>query len=153
MRAASVLLLVTLTGAGALDILRVVEGAAEQRIFNRDDVQFASLIEQTTAPDARILHAPVYNHPAFLTGRRSLMGYPGHLWTHGINYQAREREIQAIYAGAPNAADLLRRYRINYIVVSPHEHNSLTVNERALSSYQPVAGKGAYKLYRVAANQ
>lgn len=152
LRLVVVALVVLLTAAGALDILRVAEGAAEQRIFSREDVQFAALLERTAAPAARILHAPVYNHPVFLTGRRSLMGYPGHLWTHGISYQEREREIQAVYANTPGAADALRRYGINYIVVSPHERGSLKINEKALSNHKLVAEIGAYRLYRVAAN-
>jgi hypothetical protein len=48
-------------------------------------VRFAELVKAQTAPRALIIHAPVHNTPVFLTGRRSLMGYPGHIWTHGLN--------------------------------------------------------------------
>ena len=44
-----------------------------------------------------IIHAPVHNTPVFLTGRRSVMGYPGHIWTHGLEFVQRESEIKRIY--------------------------------------------------------
>lgn len=148
-RVALALLVLTLTGAGALDILRVVTGKAEQRVFGADDVRFATLIERTTPPQSRILHAPVYNHPSFLTGRHSVMGYPGHLWTHGLDYLPREGEVKAIYAGAPGAAAALQHLKVDYIVVSPHERKALTVNDAALANYSLEATEGAYQLYRV----
>jgi hypothetical protein len=149
LRVALALLVLSLTGAGALDILRVVTGNAEQRVFSADDVRFAAAIERIAAPQSRILHAPVYNHPSFLTGRHSIIGYPGHLWTHGLDYLPREAEVKAIYAGAPRAAEALRRLRVDYIVVSPHERAALTVNNAALANYSLEATEGAYQLYRV----
>ncbi len=150
-RIAVAALVVSLTAAGALDVLRVITGAAAQRVFSREDINFAALVERTTPPRSRILHAPVYNHPALLTGRRSLLGYPGHLWSHGIDYTAREAEVKAIYAGAPEADAMLRRNQVDYLVVSPHERGALTVNDEALGRYTLVAEQGDYRLYRVTA--
>ena len=61
------------------------------------------MVKQRTPPRATVLHAPIHNTPIFLTGRRSLMGYPGHIWTHGIDSGPREAEIKRIYEGAPDA--------------------------------------------------
>ena len=141
---------VLLTAAGALDVVRVVTGAAEQQIFTAADVSFARTLERIAAPGSRILHAPVYNHPTFLTGRRSIIGYPGHLWTHGIDYSARERAVKTIYASGAGADVALRDLRADYIVVSPHERAALAVNDAAFARHTLVADEGAYKLYRVA---
>lgn len=152
-RVALALLVLTLTGAGALDILRVVTSKAEQRVFSLEDTKFAAVIERRTAPQSRILHAPIYNHPSFLTGRHSVMGYPGHLWTHGLDYLPRELEVKAIYAGTAGAADALRKLKVDYIVVSPHERAALKVNDAALAAYTLEATEGAYRLYRVKRNE
>jgi len=56
------------------------------------------MIKQQTPPGATILHAPIHNTPVFLTGRRSLMGYPGHIWTHGIDFGQRDADIKQIYS-------------------------------------------------------
>ena len=77
----TVVLVVVLTLTGALDVWRVVSEASEQREFDRDGVAFAAVVERETAPRSLILHAPTYNHPVYLSGRQSLMGYGGHLWS------------------------------------------------------------------------
>jgi len=83
--------------------LCAADATGEYQEFDRDGINFAEIIKQQTPPRATILHAPVHNTPVFLTGRRSLMGYPGHIWTHGLDYGPRETEIKRIYAGAPDA--------------------------------------------------
>lgn len=118
-------------------------------VFSPAGVEFAELIKQQTDPRAVIVHAPVHNHPVFLTGRRSLMGYPGHVWTHGLEFAPREAEIRRVYAGAPDAAAILRKYRVAYIVVSPLERNVLSVNELFLSNFQLVGEVGGYRLYKI----
>ncbi len=118
-------------------------------VFSPAGVEFAELIKQQTDPRALIVHAPVHNHPVFLTGRRSLMGYPGHVWTHGLEFAPREAEIKRVYAGAPDAAAILQKYRVGYIVVSPLERNVLSVNEQFLSNFQLVGDVGGYRLYKV----
>jgi hypothetical protein len=148
-RIASFTLIVMLTLAGALDIWRVVSEASEQREFDRDGVVFASVVERETAPRSLILHAPTYNHPVYLSGRQSLMGYAGHLWSQGIDYAARDAEIRRIYAGAPDAESLLAREGVEYVVISPLERTSLTVNEQFFTRFKKVGETGAYRLYKV----
>ncbi|MCA1626960.1 MAG: hypothetical protein LC742_03235, partial [Acidobacteria bacterium] len=89
-RTATLSLLLVLTLAGSLDVWRVVSEASEQREFDRAGVAFGELLKNQTEPRSLILHAPTYNHPSYLSGRRSLMGYGGHLWSQGINYAPRE---------------------------------------------------------------
>ena len=45
------------------------------------------------------------------------MGYPGHLWVHGINYQKRETENSLILAGDFTQINNLET-PISYIVLS-----------------------------------
>jgi hypothetical protein len=144
------LLVISLTLSGALDIWRVVTRASEQKIFSSDDVAFAEQVRQITAPHSRILHAPTYNHPVFLTGRRSLMGYPGHLWSHGIDYGSRETDLRKIYTGNAQALSLMTRYSLDYAVIGPSERSLLSVNEAFFSQFQMVASVGPHRLYRVA---
>ena len=83
-----------LTLAGGLDVFALVTRQGEYQEFDRDGVAFAEIVKQQTPPRATILHAPIHNTPIFLTGRRSVMGYPGHIWTHGIDSGPRETEIK-----------------------------------------------------------
>ncbi|HUS12399.1 MAG TPA: hypothetical protein VMZ30_18170 [Pyrinomonadaceae bacterium] len=143
------LLFICVTLAGALDVGAIVLRSNEYQIFNAEGIQFAELIKREVPPNALVIHAPVHNHPVFLTGRRSLMGYPGHVWTHGLEFGPRESEIKRVYSGAPDAVSILRKYGADYAVVGPLERNIMNVNEQFFSSFQLVGEVGEYRLYKI----
>jgi hypothetical protein len=149
-RAIAGCLFVVLTLAGALDVYALVTRQGEYEEFDRDGVTFAETIRQQTPPKAMILHAPIHNTPIFLTGRRSLMGYPGHIWTHGIDSGPREADIKKIYEGAPAAPALIAKYGVDYVVVDPQERSVMQVNDAFFSRYKEVVSVGEYHLYKVA---
>jgi hypothetical protein len=149
-RILAVLLFVCVTLAGSVDVATIVLSSAKYQVFDRPGIQFAEIIKRETEPRARIVHAPVHNHPVFLTGRRSLMGYPGHIWTHGLEYRQREGEIRQLYAGGPDAEGLLGKYDIKYAVVGPHERNMTNVNDQFFSRFTKVGEAGGYRLYKIA---
>jgi hypothetical protein len=148
-RAIAVCLVTCVTLAGGLDVAAIVLRSNEYGIFTAPGIQFAELIKREAAPQAVVIHAPVHNHPVFLTGRRSLMGYPGHVWTHGLEFGPRESEIRRVYAGAPDANAILRKYGVDYAVVSPLEKNIMNVNDQFFSSFQLVGEVGEYRLYKI----
>jgi hypothetical protein len=152
-RAAALALLLAQTAAGGLDVWRAASGAVERREFDRDGVAFAELIERETGPRSLILHAPTYNDPVFLTGRRSFLGYPGHVWSHGIDYAAREATLKKIYSGSWDASALIRDAGIEYVVVGPLEREEMkkygvALNESYFNRYRKVGESGAYRLFK-----
>jgi hypothetical protein len=141
-------LFVCLTLAGALDVAAIVLRSNEYQIFSAPGIEFAELIKKAVPTNATVIHAPVHNHPVFLTGRRSLMGYPGHVWTHGLEFGPRESEIRQVYSGAPNARAVLAKYGVSYAVVGPQERN-LNLNEPFFSQFQLAGEVGGYRLYKI----
>jgi hypothetical protein len=148
-RVIAVGLFVILTLAGALDVFVLLSRQGEYQEFDRDGIAFAEIVKQQTPPRAMILHAPVHNTPLFLAGRRSLMGYPGHIWTHGIDSGPRENDIKKIYHGAPDARALLEKYRVDYVVVDPQERSVTPVNDAFFKQFPEVATVGEYHLFKV----
>lgn len=147
--AAGVTALLVLTLAGGLDVWRVVSGQTSYREFDADGIAIAAVIRAETPPRALILHAPTYDPPVFLTGRRSLLGYTGYIWAHGLEYADREADILRIYAGDPDTDALIDRYGIDYIVVSPIEHAYMPVDDAAFERFTLVDQVGEYRLYDV----
>ncbi|HEX9544357.1 MAG TPA: hypothetical protein VF955_04185 [Pyrinomonadaceae bacterium] len=145
----AIVLFACITLAGALDVGAIVMQSTKFQVFDSAGVAFAELVKEKTEPRALIIHAPVHNHPVFLTGRRSLMGYPGHIWTHGLDYTQREAEIRRIYAGGSDAPLLLQKYGVQYAVVGPHERDLMTVNDRFFSGFQVIGEVGGYRLYKI----
>ncbi len=150
-RAVAAVLFIAVTLAGALDVAAIAFRQNKYQVFDRNGIEFAELIKQRTDPRSTIIHAPVHNDPVFLTGRRSLMGYPGHIWTHGLKFAERENEIKRIYAGAPDAGRLLQKYQVQYAVVSPLERNMMSVNEGFFARFEKVGDIGEYRLYKITA--
>ena len=147
-RAGVVVACFVLMASGALDIWRVVSKGAEQRIFDRDAVALGELIKRETPPRSLLLRAPTYNHGVYLSGRRSLMGYAGHLWTHGLDYLPREQDLRRIYAGGAEAETLLKKYGIEYVVLGAPERAAGAVNQQFFERYTKVVQAGGYRLYR-----
>lgn len=141
--------LATLLLAGALDVLRVVSEASEYQEFDAQGIAAANLISAQTSPRALVLHAPTYNSPVFLTGRRSLLGYPGWMWSRGLDYSERSADIARIYSGAPEADGLLRKYSVDYVLVGPMELASFKVNEQFWLKYKTLSQAGAYRVYQI----
>jgi len=148
-RIIAVLLFVCVTLAGALDVASIVLRPEPYQVFDTAGLRFAEFVKQQTAPRALIIHAPVHNTPVFLSGRRSLMGYPGHIWTHGLEFVQRESEIRRIYSGSPDAEQLIRRYGIEYAVVGPQERIVTQVNDLFFNRFEKVGAVGEYTLYKI----
>ena len=148
-RVTAAVLLITVTLAGGLEVAGIALRSTTYPLFDSSGIRFAEMIKQQTPPRALIMHAPVHNHPVFLTGRRSLMGYPGHIWTHGLEFVRREGEVKRMYHGGPDAGPFLSYYGIQYVVVGPQERLIMPVNEQFFSRYQKVGEVGEYSLYKV----
>ena len=148
-RLLAVLLFVCVTFAGALDVAGIAFRNVKYGIFDAAGVHFAERVKQLTQPRSLIIHAPVHNTPVFLTGRRSVMGYPGHIWTHGLEFVQREGEVKRIYLGSPDALQLLRNYGVDYAVIGPLERIVTPPNEQFFTRFEKVEEVGEYSLYKV----
>ena len=140
--------LLSLLLAGGLDVARVIAAKSEYQEFDAGGMAVATIISDQLPPRSVILHAPGYNSPVFLTGRRSLLGYPGWMWSRGLDYSQRAADIQAIYSGRSDANALMRAYAVNYVLLGPAEIASYTVNEPFWARQEKLAQSGAYRLYR-----
>ena len=149
-RVASATLLVVLILSGVLDVVRALSPVEKALLFDPQKREVADLIRAATEPRALIVHAPIHNSVLCLTGRQSFMGYPGHLWTHGIDYSTRELDLQTIYRGGLSAKQLIAQYGIDYVLVGPVERETLKPDEALLAAEYPiVVDHAGHRLYRV----
>jgi len=65
--------------------------------------------------EARFAAYPTYNHPLLLQGRKVVLGYPGHLWTEGFDYNEPNRQLTALMRGAPNWREMAKALGVRYI--------------------------------------
>jgi hypothetical protein len=65
--------------------------------------------------EARFAAFPIYNHPLLLNGRKVVMGYPGHLWTQGFDYEEVQAELTALMQGEGDWLGTARHLGVRYI--------------------------------------
>jgi hypothetical protein len=58
---------------------------------------------------------PTWNHPLLLIGRKVAMGFPGHIFSHGIGSSVRDQKMEALMKGEPNWRELARDLNVRYI--------------------------------------
>jgi hypothetical protein len=150
MAGAAALVFLSMVFSGGLDVWRTASGQVRHWVFEPDAVTAALRIRASTPPDSVILNAPTYNSAIVLTGRVSVMRYPGHLGSHGIDYKPREEDVKAIYRGGPEAVELLRKYGVDHVLISPEERRLVSPNEAFFARYPLAAEAGQYRLYKVA---
>lgn len=122
------------------------------QIFGLDEQKTADWIINNVSQKNIILtggnHLNLVNS---LAGKPVLMGYAGWLWTHGINYQEREKDIKNIYEGGEATKDLLKKYDIAYVFIGPHERNDYNVDEQFFEQKYPIIFQAdSIKIYKVA---
>lgn len=54
-----------------------------------------------------------------------------------------------MYAGAPDADQLLNNFNVDYAVIGPHERMATGVNENFFSRFEKVGEVGEYRLYKI----
>jgi len=148
-KVASIVTIFVLIASGGLDVWRTVSHQHSYRVFEPDGVKIGERLRYVTAPDALFLNAPTYNSAVVLSGRLSLIRYPGHLDSHGIDYKEREGDVKQMYRGGLVARQLFEKYRIDYVLVSPEERRAFPVNDSFFAGFPVVAEAGQYKVYKV----
>ncbi|MGH9938346.1 MAG: hypothetical protein ACREAM_19045, partial [Blastocatellia bacterium] len=143
-------LLIGLTFSGALDVTRALSPVENAELFGRAELEVAALLREKTPPRALILHAPIHNSVVALSGRQSVMGYPGHLWTHGISFESRQNDLTTIYQGGAQMIEPLSRLVVDYVIVGPAERAQFSVAESYFASLYPIViDHGEYRVYQV----
>ena len=94
----ALVLLTGLTATGIFSVYREVH--LSWRLFSADDMALAEFVKSHTSSAALFLTSDKHNNPiSCLAGRRIVMGYRGWLWTHGVDYRPRERDVLAMFSG------------------------------------------------------
>lgn len=153
--AAACVMLVLLGLSGALDLSRASNFSLSSVQFtDTGGLQVAAWVRDNTSPTAMFVVADEHNNPIpTLTGRRELIGYPGWLWTYGLpDYMQKGSDAKLILDGAPSTPDLVRKYRIDYVMIGPQEltrgasraywgeHGTLVYNNGEYAVYRTNAG-------------
>ena len=146
-----------LTVAGAIDVFKyAIAPVGGSKEFSSEEIELARRISIETPSDAIFLNAPVHNHLVFLSGRKSLMGFPGHVWSHGYSGSyGREQDIKKMLRGENGAVSLINKYKPDFATIGPNEKrigaNKKFINENFFDrNYACIITTKNYKIYDLA---
>ncbi len=84
--------------SGAVSLMGGLDSRHGYKIANRSDVAIWADAVRDIPPTDTFAIEPEYNHPLLLLGRKLVCGYDGHLWSHGLNYQAKMETLKRLLA-------------------------------------------------------
>ena len=152
--AGACVLLVLLGLSGALDLYRASDFSVSSVQFtDAGGLDVAAWVRAHTSPTAMFVVANQHNNPIpTLAGRREMIGYPGWLWTYGLpDFAQKGADVRLILDGAPSTPDLVRKYRIDYVMIGPQELNLGASRAYWDEHGSLVYNNGEYAVYRVRA--
>ncbi len=136
--------------SGSLDLFRTFTKVTSYQIFTNQDLAIAESVKLLTPKNSIFVTASSHNHPIpALTGRSTLVGFHGWLWSHGIPYEERANDVGRIYLGGKSAEDLIKKYKVNYVTIGPHERQEFKINESYFNQFPQTSIAGDWRLYDV----
>lgn len=87
--------------SGAVSLVGGIDGRHGYKLTTRSELAETAKWIATIPIQDRIAVEPKYNHPVMLLGRPVLCGYPGHLWSHGLDYQRPLNALQIVLQRKP----------------------------------------------------
>ncbi len=120
--------------SGLLAILR--ESTTHWQMASAADLQTARDLAPRLQPQAIVLTADTHIHPVpFLIGNPVVMGYRGWLWSHGFDFSQTQDDVATIFAGGSHAQELLQKYNVGYVYISPLERTQYNIEESFFASH------------------
>lgn len=112
---------------------------------NRGEVDAISAATRPMPIQARFAAWPTYNHPLLLSGRKVVMGYPGHLWTQGFDdYGKTNDTLTKLMQGVPNWRDIARTLHVRYIFWGREEKANYAASSRPWEKAAAIAAFGTW---------
>ncbi|MBA2743699.1 MAG: hypothetical protein H0U43_05235, partial [Chthoniobacterales bacterium] len=136
---------VALFGSGFVSLFGgLAAGHPGFSISDRGEVEAVGAVVRKVPLDARFASFPNYNHPLLLQGRKVVMGYPGHVWTQGFDYNETEKQLSAVMLGAPDWRDQAQALGARYLFWGREEKANYAGSTRVWEREAQLVASGSW---------
>jgi hypothetical protein len=87
---------------------------------------------------------PTYNHPVLVNGHRVVLGFPGHLWSHGLNYRPVEIKLEALMNSEDGWEQIVKELGVDYLFWGPLEKTNYPDSEKEWEQKCPLVAEGSW---------
>ncbi len=138
--------------AGALDNFRALRFELNHyQWFSQEELALTEWVKTNTEADSIWLTGTKHNHWLYnLTGRQSLMTYPGWLWTHGYDYWPMKNIQRLMFENPQDNLALFNHYQVDYVVIGPNERRDWKAKNSDFAqnpNFQLIKETAHYQLY------
>ena len=95
-------------------------------------------------PSAVFAAYPTYNHPVLVNGHRVVMGFPGHLWSHGLNYRPVEAKLISLMNSEPGWEENAKDLGADYLFWGPLEEANYPDSAKEWEQRRPLVVEGSW---------
>jgi len=115
-----------------------------------DRSEYAAVCEALAAvPTTRVATAQTFNHPVALCGRPIVAGYPGHLWSHGLESASTQARLERLLRGDAGWLDDAHAVGASHLFWGAREAAAHPGSARPWQPGRPVASGSWGALYRL----
>lgn len=135
--------------SGGLSIAR--EAISGYQLFSANAVAAGEWIRENTREDDVFLTGQQHINPVCsLAGRQIICGSDLYVFFHGLDYGEMAQDCQRYYEQPEEAADVLKKYEVDYIYVSDYERADFAVDLDAIEENNTLVYENAdVRIYRV----
>ena len=130
--------------SGFISLLGGLDGSHRgYEIARRSELDPVSFAVRFLPPDATFAGWPTYNHPLLLSGCKMVEGYSGHLFSHGIDYEARDNELKAMMMGSSDWRLIANHLHVRYLYWGHFEEENYSGSTQPWKNL-PVVAAGSW---------
>ena len=105
-----------LFGSGFVTLFGGLGASLPGYVFaNRGELYSVAVGVRKVPVEGRFAAFPIYNHPLLLEGRKVALGYPGHVWTQGFDYDVPNAKLRELMLGAGDWRKTARSLNVRYL--------------------------------------
>jgi hypothetical protein len=128
--------------SGFISLLGGLDGShTGYEIAKRSELEPVVFAVSHLSPDSTFAGYPTYNHPLLLAGCKMVEGYAGHLFSHGIAYEARDEQLTRMMLGAPDWRAIADSLHVRYLYWGSMEEDNYAKSTQPWKNL-PVAAAG-----------
>ncbi len=117
-------------------------------VWSVDQLANAETVLQRVSPKAIFLAAQSPTHVLAYFGRLRVLGYEGHLWSHGISYSAQAADLERFMKGSEDWLEVAKRLRMTHVYWGPDEKSRWGVERRSWQDRLALVAKsGEHEVY------
>ena len=113
-------------------------------LADRTELDAVAVAVNKLPADARFAAFPTYNHPLLLQGRKLILGYPGHVWTQGFNYNDDFNKLGMLMNGAPGWKKIAEDFHTRYVFWGREEKNNYGSSKRPWEQESTLVASGPW---------